>query len=102
MNKLWVGEVRGSPAQGKKAGVLILFHKQLGATVERKIHDTEGRLIMLTIAIVQQKLTLTNIYTTNNQRKKTYQDIMGWLGGATMTVHLMGGDFNNVMDVEEY
>lgn len=56
---------------------------------------------MLTIAIRQQKLTLTNVYAPNVQTKRTYHDIMGWLAGATTTIHLIGGNFNNVMDVEE-
>lgn len=39
MRWLWVGEVRGSSARDKKAGVLILVHKQLLAWWKTK-HTT--------------------------------------------------------------
>lgn len=102
MKKLWVGAVTGSPAQGRKAGVLILMPKHLTANVEQVTQDIEGRKLMMTLSIGSNRLSLPNIYAPNVQTKNTYRSIKEWLAKVTTPIHLIGGDFNNDLDLAEH
>lgn len=44
---LWVGEVYGSPAVGRKAGVVILLHRNLRHAVRDVWTDSTGRKMTL-------------------------------------------------------
>lgn len=54
----------------------------------------------MTLVIGPQKITLTNVYAPNVQTKQTFQDITGWISNHTAPVHMVCGDFNNVMDTD--
>lgn len=62
MCKLWVGQVYGSAAAKGKAGVVILIHKNLPCEVLSSVHDTEGRILTLTLKLFSRKWALTNVY----------------------------------------
>lgn len=73
MRKLWIGEVIGSPSQGRKAGVLILLNKRLHYTLKDTKTDRDGRLISTRFDTNLFDMTITNIYASNPQPNNIFK-----------------------------
>lgn len=65
MPKQLVGQVLGSPEPERKAGILFLINKSLQYRVLKERHDDRGRIVKVTIAIGDRKISITNIYAPN-------------------------------------
>lgn len=79
LKKLWVGEVLGSPALGRKAGVIILLHKKLPYTVRSVDKDQEGRKLTIHLTIASKDLAISNIYAVNSPGTAFFQDLSSWV-----------------------
>lgn len=101
MKKLWVGKVIGTPAVGRKAGAIILLHKNLDYKLIKQRGDEEGRKPTIDILLGTRNLAISNIYAPNVQNPQLYQELTHWLAAVSTPFHLIGGDFNNVMDTRE-
>lgn len=101
MKRLWVGQVVGSPAKGKKAGVLILIHKNIQGEIGRVTKDETGRVLTVQVTIGTTRWALTNIYAPNEQNKATYQELSKGLLDQDQDKQIVKGDFNEVMLREE-
>lgn len=103
MQKQWVGEVLGSPAQGRKAGVLTLIRKGLQYRVMSQDRDSEGRRISILLDRGKgfEPLRLTNIYVPNSPTTAYFSGLSTWLADQQQRNHLMGRDFNSVMHPNE-
>lgn len=63
LRKLWVEEVYGSLAIGRKAGVAILLQKNLRHTIRDIRADSTGCKITLHLSLASKDIAITNIYT---------------------------------------
>lgn len=106
LKKFWVGEVVGSPAKDKKAGVLILMKKNLPYCIQNIDRDEEGRRISITLtnrSKHREPFTISNIYAPNSLSKEYFQSLTQWfLLKTTSKHHIVGGDFNStISDAED-
>lgn len=66
LKKWWVGRVEGSPAVGRKAGVVTLIRKSLPYTIIHVDRDREGRRVTITIQpenpTPNTTIKITNLY----------------------------------------
>ena len=97
MKKLWVGTVLGSEAVGRKAGVLLLIHKNLPCSVLAVNSDSHGRLISAHLKIGSKELVVSNVYAPNSPGGSFYCELSSWLLQNTNLPHLVGGDFNDTL-----
>lgn len=91
LKKLWVGEVIGSPALGRKAGVIILLHKKLPYAIRSVDRDQEGRKLTIHLTIASKDLAISNIYAVNFPGTAFFQDLSSWVLRSSDSLHLMGG-----------
>lgn len=101
MRKLWVGEVVGSPALGNKAGVMILFNKNLSYNILSVENDTHGRLVTTGVKFPTFSIQITNVYAPNSPDEKALAFITEWGLKTSLTHHVLGGDFNTVLHPNE-
>ncbi|XP_040285891.1 exodeoxyribonuclease-like [Bufo bufo] len=101
MKKLWVGEVIGSPSDGKKASVLILLHKRLHYKILTTDTDDSGRLATLTIETPAGKLSIYNVYAPNVQAGPFIGKLERLILQDSNNLVLIGGDLNMVHSVSE-
>lgn len=97
MKKMWVG----SDALGRKAGVLLLIHKNLLCTVLSINTDKQGLLLSAHIKIGSKDLVITNVYAPNTPSIQFYSELTTWLLSNTHLPHLIGGDFNDVLHLTD-
>lgn len=97
MQKLWVGTVLGSEAAGRKAGVLLLIHKNLPCSILSTKTDHQGRLLTTHVKIGSKELIISNVYAPNSPNKQFYSELSSWLLENTHLPHLIGGDFNDTL-----
>lgn len=99
--KWWVGEVIGSPVQGKKGGVNTLIRKNMPYNIGKIDADTEGRRLMVALnpmeKIPSRSITITNLYALNIQHKKFYQSLTDWFLTYPISNHMIGGYFNSAV-----
>lgn len=91
MRKLWVGEVVGSPALGNKAGVMILFNKNLSYNILSVENDTHGRLVTTGVKFPTFSIQITNVYAPNSPDEKALAFITEWGLKTSLTHHVLGG-----------
>lgn len=89
----------GSAAIGKKAGVLVLIHRNLACKVEGVQSDSIGRKVTAFFTIGEQKFAVTNIYAPNQQSGEATKSITDWVLTAPDVQHIVGSDFNDVMSM---
>lgn len=53
------------------------------------------------LSIHSTKFRFTNIYASNSPSKAYFQDLVSWLKNLSHHNHLVGGDFNSVVDSNE-
>lgn len=80
-----------TPAVGRKAGNMILFHKNLDFTINKQRAHGEGRKRTIDITIGMQSLTISNIYAPNVQTAQSFQDIAQWLATVSKPFELVRG-----------
>lgn len=103
LKKLWVVEIYGFPAKGKKGGVMTLIHKNCIYKTDEGEQDENGR--RLTIKLQHAKLQggkdtlITNIYAPNSPSMAYYVDLTTWFAQSNYSHHVVAGDFNTVMHV---
>lgn len=100
MIKLWVGTVLDSDALDRKAGVLILIHKNLPCDIISINSDKQGRILSAHIRLGNRDLMLSNIYAPNSPGKSFFSDLSTWLLHHPLTPHI-GGDFNTILHPNE-
>lgn len=84
----------GSPAHGKKGGVVTLIKKILPYTISTTDTDKEGRRITITLKPTDPQLTqtlpITNIYAPNTDHKTYYQRPTDWFLTSPTEQHILG------------
>lgn len=102
MRKQWVGEVVGSPAIGKKAGVLVLIRKGINMTIADTESDREGRRVSVVMEKGTLALRITNIYAPNSPTLAYFQELTALMAQKPQAHHYVGGDFNcHMIDSED-
>lgn len=94
MKKRWVGEVVGSLAMGKKAGVLILIRKGVRINLISSERDDIGRRVSILAEEGGSEFRVTNLYAPNSPSTAYFQELSAWLGLHTERMHYIAGDFN--------
>ncbi|XP_040289974.1 exodeoxyribonuclease-like [Bufo bufo] len=98
MRKLWVGSVHGSSANGRSSGVITLIHKSLPHKVLSLAPDEEGRLLQMTIDTPCGLLEVFDVYGPNDDNRDFFMKLETRLATQTTGIHMVGGDFNSVVD----
>lgn len=75
MRKMWVDQVYGSEAIGRKARVLILIKKNLPVEVTEDTHDDQGRRVSLLLKLPNETLRITNVYSPNSPPKTYFHQL---------------------------
>lgn len=75
LKKLWVGEVFGFPASGRRAGVIILLHNRLPYTLHFFDRDQEVGKLTIHLTIASKELAITNIYVVTSPGTVFFQDL---------------------------
>ena len=98
----WAGDIYFSHGTSSSKGVCILIPHKLNITINDKITDSEGRLIILNINYDSCKYILCNVYfptrdhkTEQNNFMKILQDHLSPFENDNL---LVGGDFNLYLD----
>lgn len=101
IRQLWVGEVLGSPLGLCQACVLVLLHKHLDYLIKETHRDEEGRKILILLQMQSIELRVTNVYALNLPTRDYFNSLSSWLVNIQHQFHVVGGDFNSVMDDTE-
>lgn len=92
MRKWWIGEVAGSPAAGRKGGVLILLRKNLPYHITEKDLDEEGRRISFVLQHYTEdhigNLHITNIYAPNTPNRDYFNHLTEWFLNNLSDTHI--------------
>lgn len=96
MNKLWVGQVFGSPSVQGKAGVLTLLHKNFSHT-----SDDGGRESIVTISQGGRVTALCNMYGPNGDNAPFFQNLGVQVHEMTADAVILGRDLNTVLSPRE-
>lgn len=75
MRKLWVGKVIGSASKGRKAGTVILLHKNLTYYFISIDKGEDGRLVSIHLKFPTSEVRITNVYAPNSQDKSYFTDL---------------------------
>uniref|UniRef100_A0A8C6SA92 Endonuclease/exonuclease/phosphatase domain-containing protein n=1 Tax=Neogobius melanostomus TaxID=47308 RepID=A0A8C6SA92_9GOBI len=65
LRQRWVGQVFSSPGNGAAKGVSILISKRMSFRILEQIIDPDGRYLIISGYLQNQKCTLVNIYAPN-------------------------------------
>lgn len=79
MRKQWVGQVFGSAAIGKQAGVPILLYRNLACKVEETCDDDVGRKVTAFLLFGDRRMSITNIYAQNQQSNDVIKSMSNWI-----------------------
>lgn len=60
-----------------------------------------GILLSVKLHIQEQDIRITNVYAPHSPTKAYFQELTSWLKDVTQPCHLIGGDFNCVMQERE-
>uniref|UniRef100_A0A803K6G7 Reverse transcriptase domain-containing protein n=1 Tax=Xenopus tropicalis TaxID=8364 RepID=A0A803K6G7_XENTR len=83
-------------AEAKKAGVLIMIHKDCPYQVSKVTADQGGRYLILDGSLRDKPLTIMNIYAPNKGQQKFLRSKLTKGRGNCQTPIIIGGDFNLV------
>lgn len=97
MKKLWVGTVLGSDAVGRKAGVLILIHKNLPCKILSMDSDDQGCFLTAHVHLGNRDRLISNMYAPNSPGKQFFGDLSSRLLKSPHISHIIGGDFNSIL-----
>lgn len=79
-------------------GVAILFGKNVEFKIHDQITDENGNLLILDITILNQRLTLINLYGPNNDSPNFFQSISDYIDRINNSDFIICGDYNCVLD----
>ena len=71
----WVGSAFSSQGNGKRNGVIILFHKHLDIKVTSQSADSDGRWINLNLLINKIHFSIFNVYAPTQIDKNVWPHI---------------------------
>uniref|UniRef100_A0A8C6SQB4 Endonuclease/exonuclease/phosphatase domain-containing protein n=1 Tax=Neogobius melanostomus TaxID=47308 RepID=A0A8C6SQB4_9GOBI len=77
-------------------GVCILISKKTKFKALDVNRDKEGRWLIVSGEMLNQKITLVNLYAPNAAQANFLTSINILLAKYTDTLHIIGGDFNSV------
>lgn len=94
----WIGHTVHNTYNQKQRGVSILFSKHLKVQIQKEYKDEEGRIIIILVDILNQKLILSNIYAPNEDDPSFFYKVKTVLLDFGEFPVVWGGDFNQVLD----
>uniref|UniRef100_A0A8P4GB76 Endonuclease/exonuclease/phosphatase domain-containing protein n=1 Tax=Dicentrarchus labrax TaxID=13489 RepID=A0A8P4GB76_DICLA len=98
LKQRWVGQVFSAPGSGAARGVSILLAKRISFTPSAIRVDDDGRYLVLSGTLQNEKCTLVNIYGPNSGQSLFLSPLNSLLAQFADTPLLIGGDFNLVSD----
>ena len=93
----WGGEIFFSHGTNHSKGVCILINPAIHCQVDYCNSNNSGRIVLITITLGSQKLTLCNIYAPTNQTNQLefMQELNNCIIDKTeLTKLIVGGDWN--------
>ncbi len=98
LRQRWVGQVFSAPGSGAARGVSILISKRISFVPSIIKADDDGRYLVLSGTLQNEKCTLVNIYAPNSGQNRFLSPLSILLAQFADTPLLIGGDFNLVSD----
>lgn len=103
--KFWLAEWGSSIffSHGTTAarGVAILIHKSLNGKIEHVIRDTNGRMLGISIEILDRSYLFVSIYAPNVDDVKNFKDIFYDIYQIPVDLKVLTGDFNTVLNINK-
>lgn len=90
----WVGKIYFSSHSQNKKGTAILINKNLPFILEHEEKDSEGRFILITGSILEQHITILNIYAPNNDSPQFMSQMILMFNHHCNGLGFLAGDFN--------
>ena len=93
----WGGKIFFSHGTNHSKGVCILINPSVNFKIDYSYVNTSGRIILVTIVLGSQKVSLCNIYAPNNQSNQLefMQELNNCIIDKTeLTTLIVGGDWN--------
>ena len=94
----WVGQLFSSPGGKASRGVSILISKNMPFKSSSVHVDQEGRYIIVSGWLQNEKVTLVNVYAPNILQSKFFASLCPTIARSTEGPLIIGGDFNSVCD----
>ena len=98
LKRQWVGQVVFSPANNRKGGVAILFHKSLNVQIVSTECDADGRWVIANIVIQNKHISVFNIYGPVKPDPDFWNCVKIKLMNLNNTNVIVSGDFNQWLD----
>ena len=99
-NTLWLSSwgSTGIFANGltNSRGVATLFCKKM--KIDEIIRDVNGRYLILTVDMNEEKICICNIYAPNTDSPEFFRDVLQKIRDMQCAHNIIGGDFNVVLD----
>lgn len=90
----WAGKIYFSSHSQNKKGTAILINKNLPFILEHEEKDSEGRFILITGSILEQHITILNIYAPNNDSPQFMSQMILMFNHHCNGLGFLAGDFN--------
>uniref|UniRef100_A0A3Q3NRE5 exodeoxyribonuclease III n=1 Tax=Labrus bergylta TaxID=56723 RepID=A0A3Q3NRE5_9LABR len=90
----WVGQIFYSSFNSKSRGVAILIHKNMSFKLEKVIHDTEGRYVVITGFLYGEHVLMGSAYAPNTFDSSFYSKLLADISSICPPFVILGGDFN--------
>ena len=93
----WGGKIFFSHGTNHSKGVCTLINPSVNYQIDYSYANTSGRIILVTIVLGSQKISLCNIYAPNNQSNQFefMQELNNCIIDKTeLTALIVGGDWN--------
>jgi exonuclease III len=79
-------------------GVMILFNSNFEYKIENVINDNDGRFLICTLVINQEKIVLANYYGLNSDETYLLEDFCNELEQLNDMPMICGGDWNLALE----
>lgn len=101
LKREWVAQVyRASYRKGKKRGVAVLFDKSVHYNNEKCFQDDKGQYVMVIGKVASIKITILNLYATNEDCPRFFKKIASLLADKGEEIILIGGDFSCILNTK--
>ena len=103
-DKDWPGQIIYNHGENNARGTIIAFNPKLHPIIHDIIIDDQGRSIILDCPILKHHITLVNIYAPNTDDVASpfFECIFKELGKLPNKTKIMAGDFNVMLNTENY
>lgn len=98
LRRSWVGQVFYSSYNSRSRGAAILLHRSLPFTLEKTVHDKEGRYVLLSGYLFGEHVSFGCVYAPTAYEASFFSQLFSDLASLSSSYLVVGGDFNCVLN----